>query len=48
MRVKYRPWLLSDNGPCIVSQALKKYLQRYHLEHICFAPYHPMTQGKIE
>jgi putative transposase len=46
--VKHRPRLLSDNGPAFLSQALKEYLKRYRLQHIRGAPYHPMTQGKIE
>jgi transposase InsO family protein len=48
VKVKHRPRLPSDNGPAFVSQALKVYLQRYRLKHIRGAPYHPMTQGKIE
>jgi len=48
VEVKHRPRLLSDNGPAFVSQALKEYLRRYRLKHIRGAPYHPMTQGKIE
>ena len=48
VKVKHRPRLLSDNGPAFVSQALKEYLRRYRLKHIRGAPYHPMTQGKIE
>ncbi|MFN2137148.1 MAG: transposase [Candidatus Promineifilaceae bacterium] len=48
VKVKHRPRLMSDNGPAFVSQALKEYLQRYRLTHIRGAPYHPMTQGKIE
>jgi len=48
VKVKHRPRLLSDNGPAFVSHALKAYLQRYRLKHIRGAPYHPMTQGKIE
>ena len=48
VKVKHRPRLLSDNGPAFVSQAFKEYLQRYKLTHIRGAPYHPMTQGKIE
>jgi transposase InsO family protein len=34
--------------PRYVSRELKGYLQRRHIEHIRRAPYHPMTQGKIE
>ena len=48
VKVKHRRRLLSYNGPAFVSQALKEYLQRYRLKHIRGAPYHPMTQGKIE
>lgn len=48
VKVKHRPRLLSDNGPAFLSQALKEYLKQYRLQHIRGAPYHPMTQGKIE
>ena len=48
VKVRHHPRLLSDNGPCYVSHALKRYLKRKHIEHIRGAPYHPMTQGKIE
>jgi len=37
-----------DNGPCYLSGQLKKYLKRKDIKHIRGAPYHPMTQGKIE
>lgn len=46
--VEHRPRLLSDNGSCYVSKELKFFLERKHIEHIRGAPYHPMTQGKIE
>ena len=46
--VRHRPRLLSDNGPCYVSGALKDYLKDLHMDHTRGAPYHPMTQGKIE
>jgi len=42
------PRLFSDNGPCYLSGELKKYLKRKDIEHVRGAPYHPMTQGKIE
>ena len=48
IRVKHRPRLLSDNGPCYVSKELKSYLQERGMEHTRGAPYHPQTQGKIE
>ena len=48
VRVVHRPRLLSDNGPCYVSQALGSYLTQHGLTHTRGAPYHPMTQGKIE
>jgi transposase InsO family protein len=48
VKVRHHPRLLSDNGPCYVSHELKRYLQRMRIEHIRGAPYHPMTQGKIE
>ena len=48
VRVKLKPRLLSDNGPCYLSQELKRYLQEREIEHTRGAPYHPMTQGKIE
>ena len=48
VRVVHRPRLLSDNGPCYVSQALDSYLTQHGLTHTRGAPSHPMTQGKIE
>jgi len=46
--VVHRPRLLSDNGPCDVSAELATYLQANGFSHTRGAPYHPMTQGKIE
>jgi putative transposase len=46
--VQHRPRLLSDNGSCYVSEQLRTFLQDRHMEHTRSAPYHPMTQGKIE
>jgi len=46
--VRHRPRLLSDNGPAYLSKELKVYLKRKNIDHIRGAPYHPMTQGKIE
>lgn len=48
VRVRHRPRLLSDNGPAYLSNALAKYIKRKDMEHVRGAPYHPMTQGKIE
>jgi putative transposase len=48
VKVEHRPRLLSDNGPSFVSNALRDYLKQHHIKHIRGAPYHPMTQGKIE
>jgi len=47
-KVLHRPRLLSDNGPCYVSAALKEYLEQQGMAHTRGKPYHPMTQGKIE
>jgi putative transposase len=48
VKIKQRPRLLSDNGPCYISGKLKQYLLEHSMEHTRGAPYHPMTQGKIE
>ena len=48
VRVVHRPRLLSDNGPCYVSGELADYLEIHQIPHTRGAPYHPMTQGKIE
>jgi transposase InsO family protein len=47
-KVWHRPRLLSDNGPCFVSKALREYLEQEGISHSRGKPYHPMTQGKIE
>jgi len=47
VRIKHRPRLLSDNGPCYVSKALKEHVDG-KLVHIRGANRHPQTQGKIE
>jgi transposase InsO family protein len=44
----HRPRLLSDNGPSYVSADLAKWLDGQDMDHVRGAPYHPMTQGKIE
>jgi putative transposase len=46
--VKYRPRLLSDNGSCFIAGELTEYLQTKGMKQTHGAPYHPMTQGKIE
>lgn len=46
--VRYRPRLLSDNGPCYVSSELSHWLGEHGIPHTRGKPYHPMTQGKIE
>jgi transposase-like protein len=46
--VIHRPRLLSDNGPSYVSADLAKWLDGQDIDHVRGAPYHPMTQGKIE
>ena len=48
VRVHHRPRLLSDNGPAYVSGQLRSYLADKQIKHVRGAPYHPMTQGKIE
>ncbi len=47
-RVRHKPRLLSDNGPCYISGELKSWLKKQEIEHTRGAPYHPQTQGKIE
>jgi putative transposase len=47
-KVVHRPRLLSDNGPSYVSADLAKWLDGQDMDHVRGAPYHPMTQGKIE
>jgi len=43
-----RPRLLSDNGSSYVAADLAKWLGARNIKHLRGAPYHPMTQGKIE
>ena len=47
-KVIRRPRLLSDNGSSYIAADLTKWLDGQNIEHIRGAPYHPMTQGKIE
>jgi Integrase core domain len=46
--VMHRPRLLSDNGSSYVSGDLARWLERQDMRHTRGAPYHPMTQRKIE
>jgi putative transposase len=48
VNVGHRPRLLSDNGASYISGDLSEWLDDKKVEHICGAPYHPQTQGKIE
>jgi transposase InsO family protein len=48
VKVKHKPRLLSDNGPCYISGELSEYLQENGMTHTRGRPYHPQTQGKIE
>src|SRR5271169_2679091 len=47
-RPTHRPRLLSDNGSSYISADLAKWLDDRKMPHVRGAPYHPMTQGKIE
>ncbi len=44
----HRPRLLSDNGSSYVAGDLADWLSERGMDHVRGAPYHPMTQGKIE
>ena len=48
VKVRHRPRLLSDNGPCYLSSKLAEYLDDRKMIHTRGRPYHPQTQGKIE
>jgi len=43
-----RPRLLSDNGSSYIAGDLARWLEDHKSKHVRGAPYHPMTQGKIE
>ena len=43
-----QPRLLSDNGSSYIAGDLAKWLDNRKIQHLRGAPYHPMTQGKIE
>ncbi len=42
------PTLLSDNGPCYISNEIKSFFKRLGIKPINGKPCHPQTQGKIE
>ena len=46
IKVYNRPQLLSDNGPCYISQELADYLEQVDMKHIHGRPLHPQTQEK--
>ncbi|GAB2607572.1 IS3 family transposase [Spirosoma areae] len=48
LAVGQRPRILSDNGSAYISQHIKDYLKGEGIIHVRCAPFHPMTQGKIE
>ncbi len=49
LKTKLKPKLLSDNGPCYVSNDLKKYLKEVlGMKQVHGKPMHQQTQGKIE
>ena len=48
VKVRNKPHLLSDNGPCYISGELSDYLNDNGMAHTRGRPYHPQTQGKIE
>jgi transposase InsO family protein len=43
-----RPRVLTDNGSAFVSKYLREYFDKQEIVHVKCAPFHPMTQGKIE
>jgi putative transposase len=47
-RAAHRPRLLSDNGSSYLANDLAHWLSERGMDHVRGAPYHPMTQGKIE
>jgi transposase InsO family protein len=47
-RVRHRPRLLSDNGPCYIAGELAQWLDKQAMDHVRGAACHPQTQGKIE
>ena len=48
VNVIHKPRLLSDSGSSYISRDLATWLKDQDMTHSRGAPYHPMTQGKIE
>ena len=48
VKVRHKPRLLSDNGPCYISAEQSGYLQENGMTHTRGRPYYPQTEGKIE
>ena len=46
--VRHRPRLLSDNGSSYIAGELADWIDDHGMDPVRGAPYHPMTQGKIE
>ena len=46
--VQHKPRLLSDNGPSYIAGELAEYIEANQMSHVCGAPMHPQTQGKIK
>ncbi len=46
--VAHKPRLLSDNGPSYISGDLAEWLDDRNMKHTRGAPYHPISQGKME
>ena len=46
--VLHKPRPLSDNGSSYISGELADWLSSKGMDHMCGAPMHPQTQGKIE
>ena len=43
-----KPWLLSDNGPSLISEVLAEWLDEQRMSHVRWARNHHQTRGKIE